>query len=82
MNAKGNAMIIIIFCNASRPPARSRAIEIRDSRHPHTSLVDFLGFKDPFSDSIARTTVAEFADVIKKENTRIIATIDNISPIG
>src|SRR5699024_11349033 len=79
----GKAEIIAADCNAFSPvspPAASKVNAIADSDRPEITFVLPDGFKLPREVCIARTKVAESADVIKNIDTSKIATIDRMVP--
>ena len=78
----GKAVIISMFCKASSPPLINSMVATVANTIPHVIFILFDGFSLPFSDSIASTTVAESADVMKYINTKISAITDNIIARG
>lgn len=77
---KGKATMIRVFSRALRPPENRSDIAIRASRAPQTIFFLLDGLSFPFSDNIAKTNVAESADVMKNETIKTKATMDMTLP--
>lgn len=70
INRYGKAATMVRVCVPDIPPDKIRAKAIMAKRMPQKIFLSFGGSKLPSEVIIARTKVAEFAEVTKKVNNR------------
>lgn len=71
-----------IICSGFRPPAIKSPTASTDCTIPHSTFLEFGGFRLPFEESIDKTKVPEFAEVIKNVHNKTSAITDKMVPIG
>ncbi|EQB88704.1 hypothetical protein M918_23635 [Clostridium sp. BL8] len=74
----GKAATIAIACNPCKPPESKSPTANNASTSPQSTFFLFEGFKLPFEVNIAKTKVAESAEVIKNVQSKTMVIIDTI----